>query len=50
MLSLELRKGAGQVNAIMPMNTVTMNSVPYATLSVGHEWRDDVMKVRMIEI
>ena len=50
MLSLELRKGAGQVNAIMPMNTVTIDSVPYATISVGHEWRDDVMKVRMIEI
>lgn len=49
-LNMELRKGAGQVDAIMPMNTVTHNGKTYFTLAVGHEWRDDVKKVSLIEM
>lgn len=48
-LDMELRRGAGNVNAITGMVKVSMDGGTYFTVAAGRNWRDDVVMVKMVE-
>ena len=48
-LDMELRRGAGNVNAITGMVKVSMDGGMYFTVAAGRNWRDDVVMVKMVE-
>ena len=48
MLELELRTDA--VSEITPQNTVSVEGTDFYPISIGHNWRDDVTTIKMLEI
>ena len=45
---LEVRQNA--ISQITPINKVSFESTSCQTVSIGHDWRDDVVKIKMIEL
>ena len=50
MLTMELRKGAGNVNSVTAKTKVSFDSKTWYPLSINHEWRDDVKAITMVEL
>ena len=46
--TLELRSNA--INEITPINKVSFNSTNCQPVSIGHDWRDDVTQIKMLEL
>lgn len=45
---LEVRQNA--ISQITPINKVSFESTSCQPVSIGHDWRDDVLKIKMIEL
>lgn len=45
---LEVRQNA--ISQITPINKVSFESTSCQPVSIGHDWRDDVVKIKMIEL
>ena len=50
MLTMELRKGAGNVNSVTAKTKVSFDSKTWYPLSISHEWRDDVKAITVVEL
>lgn len=46
--TLELRSNA--ISEITPINKVSFNSTNCQPVSIGHDWRDDVTQIKMLEL